>query len=205
MLSQRMNAALRLIPTWAAYPLGLLPLAFICWDAVTGGLGADPVKTLERHLGELALQFVVFGLAISPLCRILRVNLTRFRRAVGLVTFAYVVLHLTVWVTLDLQMRWATIGAELVKRPYIIVGMVGFLAMVPLAATSNNLSIRKMGTMAWRKLHQLTYVSAIAAAVHYLMLVKATSIEPVLYAVVIGLLLIMRLARHLKTRNEGAI
>lgn len=203
MLSQRINAALRLIPTWAAYPLGILPIAFICWDALSGGLGADPVKTLERHLGELALQFVVFGLSISPLCRLLRVNLTRFRRAVGLVTFAYVTLHLTVWVTLDLQMRWVQIGAELVKRPYIIVGMIGFLAMIPLAITSNNLSIRKMGTLAWRRLHQLTYVSAIAAAVHYLMLVKAFSIEPVLYALAIATLLALRLARHLKSRVEG--
>lgn len=203
MFLQRINAALRLIPTWAAYPLGILPLAFVCWDALSGGLGADPVKGLERHLGELALQFVVLGLSISPLCRLLRINLTRFRRAVGLVTFAYVALHFTVWVTLDLQMRWAQVGAELVKRPYIIVGMIGFLAMIPLAITSNNLSIRKMGTMAWRRLHQLTYVSAIAAAVHYLMLVKAFSIEPVLYALAITMLLALRLARHLKSRAEG--
>lgn len=185
----RINGALRAVPTWPVYGLGLMPLALLVGQAFTGGLGIDPVKVLEHELGMLGLQFLVAGLCITPLRWATGVNLIRFRRAVGLLAFLYVALHLAVWVLLDLQLRWAEIWADIVKRPYITAGMVGFVAMLPLAVTSNNLSIRRMGAAAWQRLHRLTYVAAVAGAVHFLWLVKAWPIEPILYlAAVVGLL-----------------
>jgi sulfoxide reductase heme-binding subunit YedZ len=189
----RINGLLRHVPPWTVYLLLALPLASLLWQAVSGGLGPDPVRTLERSLGETGLQLIVAGLLVTPLRRLIGINLIRYRRAIGVMAFAYVALHLTVWVSLDLAFRWAEIGADLLKRPYIIVGMIGFLAMLPLAVTSNNLSVRKLGPVAWNRLHRLTYVAAVAGAVHYLMLVKAWPLEPILYAVAVAVLLALRL------------
>lgn len=194
----RINGALRAVPTWPVYGLGLVPLALLVGQAFTGGLGIDPVKVLERELGMLGLQFLVAGLCITPLRWATGVNLIRFRRAVGLLAFLYVALHLSVWVLLDLQLRWAEIWADIVKRPYITAGMVGFAAMLPLAVTSNTLSIRRMGAAAWQRLHRLTYVAAVAGAVHFLWLVKAWPIEPILYLAAVVALLAWRALRSLR-------
>lgn len=192
-VSGRINGMLRHVPPWIVYLLLAVPLVSLVWQAVSGGLGPDPVRTLERSLGETGLQLIVAGLLVTPLRRLLGVNLIRYRRAIGVMAFAYVALHLTVWVSLDLTFRWAEIGTDLLKRPYIIVGMIGFLALLPLAVTSNNLSVRKLGPVAWKRLHRLTYVAALAGAVHYLMLVKAWPLEPILYAVAVAALLALRL------------
>ncbi len=183
------NGALRRVPTWVLYPLGLVPLAVLIWQAFNGGLGVDPVKGLEHQLGLYGLQLLMAGLLVTPIRRLSGVNLIRYRRAIGLLAFVYVTLHLLTWVFLDLQLRWAEIGADLVKRPYIILGMIGFLAMLPLAVTSNNLSVRRLGAIRWQRLHQLTYVAVVAGAAHYLILVKAWPWEPILYALgAVGLL-----------------
>jgi sulfoxide reductase heme-binding subunit YedZ len=108
------------------------------------------------------------------------VNLTKFRRALGLLTFFYVFLHLLVWLVLDVQIL-SQIWADIIKRPYITIGMVGFLLLIPLAITSNNRSIRKLGPKTWRRLHQLTYLTAILGAVHFVMLSKGFQIEPLIY------------------------
>ena len=189
------NQALRRVPSWPIYLMGAIPLVLLVIQTVTGDLGADPVKTIERSLGEWGLQFIVAGLCISPLRWATGISLIRYRRAIGLLAFFYVALHLTTWVVLDLQFRWAEIGADLIKRPYIIVGMLGFLALLPLAVTSNNLSVRRMGAAAWQKLHRLTYLAALAGAIHYIMLVKAWPPEPLLYLGAVVALLAMRLAR----------
>ena len=187
--AQSINQTLRRVPAWPVYLLGVLPLALIVLQVISGDLGADPVKTLERAVGEWGLKFIVAGLCITPLRWLTGVSLIKYRRAIGLLAFFYVALHLTTWVVLDLQFRWAEIGADLIKRPYIIVGMIGFVALLPLAITSNNLSIRKLGPAAWQKLHKLTYVASLAGAIHYMMLVKAWPLEPILYlGAVIGLL-----------------
>ena len=183
------NQTLRRIPAWPVYLLGALPFALIVLQVIGGDLGADPVKTLERALGEWGLKFIVACLCITPLRWATGVSLIKYRRAIGLLAFFYVALHLTTWVVLDLQFRWAEIGADLIKRPYIIVGMIGFLALLPLAITSNTLSVRRMGAAVWQKLHKLTYVAALAGAIHYMMLVKAWPLEPMLYlGAVVGLL-----------------
>jgi methionine sulfoxide reductase heme-binding subunit len=192
MSAQSINQRLRRIPAWPVYLLGAIPFALLVVQAFTGDLGADPVKFIERDLGEWGLKFIVAGLCVTPLRWATGVSLIKYRRAIGLLAFFYVALHLTTWVTLDLQFRWAEIGADLIKRPYIIVGLIGFTALLPLAVTSNNLSVRKMGAAAWQKLHKLTYIAALAGAIHYMMLVKAWPLEPILYLGAVILLLAVR-------------
>ncbi|MDZ4135239.1 MAG: protein-methionine-sulfoxide reductase heme-binding subunit MsrQ [Paracoccaceae bacterium] len=181
MWTARINGALRPVPPGAVYLLGVLPFGWLVWQTVTGGLGVDPTKVIEHRLGELALQFLVAGLVVTPLRRIAGVNLIRYRRAIGLLAFFYVSLHLATWLLLDIQLRWAEIGADILKRPYITVGMTGFAMMLPLALTSNTWSVRWLGAAAWQRLHRLTYGAAVAGAVHYVWLVKAWPPEPLVY------------------------
>lgn len=195
----RINTFARRVPVNAIYAAGLLPFLWIVWLTLTNGLGPDPVKEIELRLGELGLQFLVAGLVITPL-RWAGLNLIRFRRAIGLLAFFYVAMHLTAWVTLDMGLRWSEMAADLVKRWYIIIGMLGFAAMIPLALTSNNASIRRLGAAAWGRLHRLTYVAALAGAIHYVVLVKAWPVEPLLYLGAILALLLARLWRNHQRR-----
>ena len=181
MIAQRVNGALRRVPPWLVYALGLLPLLWLVVRVLNGDLGVDPVKRIEHDLGLYGLQFLIGGLVVTPLRRLTGVSLIRYRRAIGLVAFFYVSLHLLTWVTLDLQFRWGEVWADIVKRPYIMIGMAGFLAMLPLALTSNNASVRRLGAGRWQMLHRLTYVAALAGAVHFVWLVKAWPPEPLLY------------------------
>jgi sulfoxide reductase heme-binding subunit YedZ len=196
---ERVNRALRSVPTWAVYLGGCLPLAWIVWLTLSGGLGPDPVKEIELRLGLLGLQFLVAGLCITPL-RWLGLNLVRYRRALGLLAFGYVVLHLTTWAVLDMGLRWDQIAADLVKRWYIVIGLAGFVMLVPLALTSNALSIRRMGARAWQRLHRLTYAAVVAGALHYVMVGKVWLAEPLLYLGAIILLLGARLWRSQRMR-----
>lgn len=196
MLAQRINMALRPVPGWVIYPLALVPLMLLVWQTFSGALGVDPVKAIEHRLGEVALQLLVAGLAITPLRWATGVSLIRYRRAVGLMAFLYVVLHLATWLLLDIQLRWAEIGADLLKRPYIMLGMLGFAVMIPLALTSNNASIRRLGPAGWTRLHKLTYVAALAGALHFLLLVKAWPLEPMLYLGGVVALLAIRAIRN---------
>jgi methionine sulfoxide reductase heme-binding subunit len=193
MLAQRINSGLRRVPTWALYCAGVLPLVWLIWQLSQGALGVDPVKRIEHQLGLWGLQLIVAGLVVTPLRRLAGINLIRFRRAIGLLAFFYVTLHLATWLFLDLQLRWGEIWADILKRPYITVGMLGFVVMVPLAITSNAMSVRRMGAALWQKLHRLTYVAALAGAVHYLWLVKAWPPEPIVYLIVVLALLALRL------------
>ena len=190
----RLNTIARRVPTWVVYIVGLLPIPWLLFQAQTGGLGAEPIKALEKELGLLALQLLIAGLAITPARRYLRLNLIKFRRALGLLAFIYVSLHLLVWLVLDVGIL-SQIWADILKRPYITIGMAGFACLVPLAAPSNNFSIRKLGAT-WRKLHRLTYLAAILAGVHFIWLVKGFQIEPLLYMAAILALLVLRLPKR---------
>jgi len=189
---QIINAAARKIPSWVLYILCLLWLPWLVYLAQTGGLGREPIKGLEHALGEFALKLLVIGLAITPLRRHLGINLIKFRRAFGLLAFIYVTLHLAVWVVLDMSLLWGQMWADVWKRPYITIGMAGFLCLIPLAMTSNNWSVRKMGPN-WRKLHKLTYLAILLGAVHFIWLVKGIQLEPLIYMAVILLLLALRI------------
>ena len=192
------NRGARKIPTWAVYIVYLLPVPFLLYLAQTGGLGREPIQALEHELGEIAIQLLIIGLCISPLRRFFGVNLIKFRRAIGLLAFTYVVLHLLVWAVLDVQ-SLERVWADIVKRPYITIGMAGFVLMLPLALTSNNASVRMLGA-AWRKLHLLTYPIALLAAVHFIWVRKGFQLEPLIYLAVIVVLLVIR-----RTRKPGIV
>ncbi len=186
--AQRVNVALSKVPAWLVFLVGALPPFWFLYLGLTGGLGAEPIKALEHRLGELALQMMIAILAVTPLRNWTGINLVKFRRTIGLLTFYYVSCHLLVWLVLDVQIL-GQIWADIVKRPYITIGMLAFTLMIPLAVTSNNLSIRKLGPKNWRRLHQLTYGVGVLGAVHFVMLAKGFQIEPLIYlSIVIALL-----------------
>lgn len=200
-VTETINRGARRVPTLAVYLAGLLPIAWLVWAAGTGGLGVDPVKEMEHRLGLWGLQFLIAGLCITPLRRFAGVNLIRFRRAIGLVAFGYILLHLLVWLMLDMGMLWEQALKDIVKRPYVTMGMLGFAALVPLALTSNDWSVRRLGVQRWRRLHRLTYLAALAGGVHSLWLVKAWPVEPFLY---LGAILALLGLRALPARRVMA-
>ena len=190
---QRINGWLKPVPSWTLYILGALPPAWLFFLAATGNLGADPVKGLERQMGEWALMLMVAVLAVTPLRRIAGLNLVKFRRAIGLLAFFYVLAHFLTWVILDMGLLWQQILADIVKRPYVTLGMAALAMLLPLAITSNNRAIRRLGPQRWQKLHRLTYPAALAGAVHYIWLVKSWPLEPFLYLAAILALLALRI------------
>lgn len=191
-VSQRINGALRRVPAWPIYVIGPIPGLWVFWLALNNQLGADPLQVLEHSLGERGLQLIIITLLITPLRRLTGVSLLKFRRALGVVAFVYVLGHLLTWIVLDQQLYLSAIVEEIIKRPFITLGMIGFLAMLPLAITSNNLSVRRLGPALWRRIHKLAYLAAIAGAAHYLLLVKAWPMEPIVYALVVVALLAIR-------------
>lgn len=195
----RINTTLRRVPTWPLYVLFALPAPWLVYLGATGGLGVEPIKALEHELGLLALQFLIAGLAVTPLRRFVGVNLIRFRRLLGLSAFYYVGCHLLVWLVLDVQIL-AQIWADILKRPYITIGMIAFLLLIPLAVTSSDRAVRRLGPIGWRRLHRLAYPAALLAVLHFVMLRKGLQIEPLIYAGVICALLVMRMQRQGKRR-----
>ena len=184
----------------AIYICGMLPAVSTFYLGLTDQLGADPQNVLERTLGLWALRFLILTLAITPLRRLGGPNVVRYRRAVGLLAFYYAALHLTVYTVLDRGLDLAAIWADILKRPYITVGMLAFTILVPLAITSNAPMIRRLGGAAWQRLHRLVYVAAAAAALHFIMLVKAWPPEPLVYAALVALLLLFRLGVAVQKR-----
>ena len=181
----------RRVPVWSVYLVLAIPAVYFFYLALTGALSIEPIKALEHKLGEFGLQLLIFGLFITPLRRYLSLNLLRFRRAIGVMTYYYITLHLLVWLILDVQVPSAILQ-DIVKRPYITIGMLAFVGITPLAFTSNSYAVRKLG-QSWRKLHRLVYVIAVLGAVHFIMLVKGLQFEPIIYLGVILTLLALRL------------
>jgi sulfoxide reductase heme-binding subunit YedZ len=191
-LAERVNGALRRVPVWPVYVLGALPPVWFFYLGLTGGLGVEPIKEFEHRLGEIGLQALIAALAVTPIRRFTGVSLLRFRRAIGLIAFYYVACHLLVWLVLDIQ-DLGRIWQDIVKRPYITIGMAGFLLLVPLAVTSNNWSVRRLGAAAWKRVHWLAYPATILGAVHFVMVAKGWQIEPFVYLGVILALLATRI------------
>lgn len=189
----------RRLPVWLVYGVALAPMPWLFWQGLTGQLGVEPIERLEHRYGLLALQFLLAGLCISPLRRFAGLNLLRFRRALGLIAFWYVCAHLVVWLLLDLG-KPAEIWADIVKRPYVTVGMLGFLCLLPLALTSNTWSLRRLGAAGWRRLHRLVYPAVLLAGAHFVMLTKGWQPEPLIY---MGLALLL-LALRLRLPGQGS-
>lgn len=188
---EHLNRQLRRLPVWVVYLLGALPAPWLFYLGLTGGLGVEPIEALEHEYGKLALQLMILSLAVTPLRRLTGLNLLRFRRAIGLLCFFYAACHLLVWLVLDVQIP-AQIVADILKRPYITIGLLGFALLLPLAATSNTLSMRRLGRR-WLRLHRLAYVAAVLAALHYVMLAKGFQLEPLAYLAAVVALLATRL------------
>jgi methionine sulfoxide reductase heme-binding subunit len=186
------------VPKLLVYAVGFIPAAIVFWQGFNDRLGADPIKALEHSLGEWALRFLIITLCITPLRQLAGLNLLRYRRAVGLLAFYYAVLHLGVWLVLDQGLDFHAALRDVLRRPYITIGMIGLAAMVPLAVTSNNVSIRRMGGAAWSKLHKLVYAAAALGALHYIMVVKSWPPEPLVYAAIVSVLLGYRAYRKLR-------
>ncbi|MFZ5668951.1 MAG: sulfite oxidase heme-binding subunit YedZ [Pseudomonadota bacterium] len=183
----------------------LAPALWLAWRVVAGDLGTNPIETLIRQLGVWGLRLLLVGLAITPAARLLRrPRLARFRRTVGLFAFAYILLHLSTWIGVDHFFDWRAIGKDIVKRPYIAIGMTAFVLLIPLAATSTNAAIRRLGPVRWRRLHRLIYLIVPLGVVHYDLLVKADHRPPLIYGAIAALLLGWRAAAGLRLRTAPA-
>ena len=183
----------------AIYIVGMLPAIWYFYRGFTDQLGVDPQNVLERALGLWALRFLIASLAISPLRRLGGPNLIRYRRAVGLLAFYYALLHVSVYVLLDQQLDFAAIWADISKRPYIMFGLLAFAIFVPLAVTSNTPMIRRLGRR-WNTLHRFLYVAAVAAVLHFILLVKVWQVEMLIYAACVTVLLAFRLQQSIAKR-----
>uniref|UniRef100_UPI000FDA5F2D protein-methionine-sulfoxide reductase heme-binding subunit MsrQ n=1 Tax=Mesorhizobium sp. Z1-4 TaxID=2448478 RepID=UPI000FDA5F2D len=150
------------------YFIGLAPAVWTFYLGFTNQLGANPIRTLEQDLGIWALRFLIATLTVTPLRDLTGISLMRYRRTLGLLTFYYALLHFFAYMLLDYRLDLQAIVGDIVKRPYITIGMLAFAVLVPLAITSNNWVIRRMGG-AWARLHRWVYLAAAAAALHYLL------------------------------------
>ncbi len=181
---------------WIGKPLlfgvCLMPFAILLHGAVNDQLGANPVERITHVTGEWTLRFLLVTLAMTPLRLILgHAWPIRLRRMLGLFVFFYATLHFLTWSWLDQQLLWSRIVEDIVKRPFVTVGFLGWVLLLPLALTSNRWSIRKLGKR-WAVLHRVVYLIGVLGVLHYLWLVKADLFEPLVYAVILMLLLAMR-------------
>lgn len=179
----------------------LLPAAYLIYALLYDGLGANPAEALQTQTGIWALRFLVVTLLVTPVRRLTRWNpIIQYRRMLGLFAFFYAFLHLLAYAVLDRYFDFSGVWEDVAKRPFITAGMVAFILMVPLAVTSTKGWIRRLGRR-WQLLHRLIYLSAIAAAVHYLWKVKIIGGSPVYYAIIIGALLAFRIVWPIWTRR----
>ncbi|MBP8275693.1 MAG: sulfoxide reductase heme-binding subunit YedZ [Propionivibrio sp.] len=186
------------------FVLGMVPLAHLVWGAWTDGLGANPIEFITRDLGTWTLNFLLLTLCVTPLRVLTGLNwLTRLRRMLGLYAFFYVCLHLTSYLWLDQFFDWPAIAKDIVNRPFITAGFTAFVLLVPLAATSSNAMVRRLGERRWTQLHRTGYAIAILGVLHYWWLAKQGISQPMLYAALLGLLLGCRaLARYQRALSQ---
>ena len=185
------------------FALCLTPLAWLIWRGLSGGLGANPIEASNRFLGDWAMRFLLITLFVTPLRRLFGWSaLMRLRRMLGLFTFAYAALHVSSYVVLDQFFDWSEIWADIVKRRFITVGMITFLLLLPLAVTSTNAMVRRLGGRRWQRLHRLIYLAAVAVIVHFYMMVKADVREPLIYGAIAAVLLGYRAVLALKARKR---
>ena len=177
----------------------LVPLLLLGYDALNGNLGANPIEFFTRTTGVLTLVFLLITLAVSPLRKITGWNeLIKFRRMLGLYAFFYGFLHLITYSIFDKSLSLSAIISDIWQRPFIAVGMLAFFLLIPLAVTSTNGMIKRLGGKNWRKLHQLTYPIAILGVIHFWLIVKSDIFYPALFALVLAWLLAQRIFNALE-------
>ena len=181
----------------------LAPLAWYAWGAYADTLGANPIEAVTRGLGTWALNFLLITLTVTPLRKYSGWNiLVRLRRMLGLFAFFYATLHLSTYIWFDQFFDWPEIAKDIIKRPFITVGMICFVLLVPLAATSNGFALRKLGGRRWQELHRSVYPIGLLAVLHYSWMVKADLGKPLLYAALLGILLGLRVWWRVQERNR---
>jgi sulfoxide reductase heme-binding subunit YedZ len=184
-----------------AWALCFLPVVVLLYRAFTDGLGANPISYVTNWLGQWTFRLLLVGLALTPIRIVTGLAWpVLLRRLVGLFTFFYASLHFLVWILIDHFFNWDQMLADLVKRRYITVGMAALLLLIPLAVTSTNGMVKRLGGNAWRRLHQLVYLVGILAALHFLWLAKGFRPDVFLYAGILALLLGVRLFDALRRR-----
>jgi sulfoxide reductase heme-binding subunit YedZ len=180
----------------------LAPAASIVLRARSGELGANPIAEALNELGLMALVLLIASLACTPLRAATGWTWPiRIRRLLGLLAFAYAALHVTTYAVLDQGLDVRAVLADVVKRKFIFVGFAAFVLMIPLALTSTDASVRRLGYVKWRRLHALVYPAALCAAVHFLWRVKKDLREPLVYAAILGTLLLVRVLAALRRRS----
>jgi len=182
---------------------GLLPLAVLLWRVAHRTLGADAVAIGLNQLGYLALVFLIGSLACTPLKVLTGWTWPiRIRRMLGLFAVAYASLHLLTYVTIDQQLDWAVLWGDVTQRKFMVVGFAAFLLLLPLAWTSTDASVRRLGYARWKALHRLAYVAGVLAVVHFLWRVKLDMQVPLTWAAILAVLFLVRVADAIRTRRR---
>ena len=182
----------------------LVPLAFLLYDWTQGRLGANPIEFFLRATGVLTLTFLLITLAVTPLRKVTgRNDLVKYRRMIGLFAFFYACLHLVTYSIFDKSLDLPAIVADVIKRPFIAVGMAAFLMLVPLAVTSTNGWVKRLGGKNWGRLHKLSYLIAAFGVIHFWMIVKSDVFYPVLFGLVHSSLLGWRIWKWLNSRKPN--
>jgi sulfoxide reductase heme-binding subunit YedZ len=172
----------------------LVPLALLLWDVYHKRVGANPLEYVTRTTGMLALVFLLTTLAVTPVRKIFALNwLIKFRRMLGLFAFFYGFLHLMTYIWFDRYFNLKSIPGDVASRPFIAIGMLAFFLMVPLAITSTNRMVKRLGGKRWNKLHKLIYLAGIAGTLHFWLLVKSDTRLPLTFGFILLLLLAHRL------------
>jgi len=172
----------------------LIPLSLLSYDGWRGQLGANPIEFFLRTTGVLTLSFLIVTLAVTPLRKMFGWNsLIKFRRMLGLFAFFYGTLHLLTYSVFDRSLSLTAIVGDVAQRPFIAIGMAAFLMLIPLAVTSTNGWVKRLGGKKWARLHRLTYVAAILGVIHFWMIVKSDVFYPALFGIVLAGLLVYRL------------
>ena len=182
----------------------LLPVANLAYGVLTSSISGDPVETMTEVTGQWGLRFLLLTLSITPLRKILKLaDLVKFRRMLGLFAFFYAFCHLNVYIVFDQFFDWPEIWRDTVEKKFVFAGMLAIILMIPLAITSTNGWIKRLGGKRWQRLHRLVYIIAIAAVVHFIWLVKADLTQPLIYTLILIFLLGFRLFQ--KFRKNPAV
>ncbi|HEU6449411.1 MAG TPA: protein-methionine-sulfoxide reductase heme-binding subunit MsrQ [Verrucomicrobiae bacterium] len=185
---------------------GLIPLALLIWDKSQNKLGANPQNFIILTTGMMTLIFLILTLAVTPLRKITGWNwLLQFRRMLGLFAFFYGSFHFLCFFSLDRAFSVSSTLSEMVKRKYLIIGSIALVSMIPLAITSTNRMIKRLGGKRWRALHRLAYVAATAGVIHYYMQVKADVRQPLVFAAALAILLGYRIWNFFLNRRPADV
>jgi sulfoxide reductase heme-binding subunit YedZ len=189
----------------AVFLLCLVPLGVLVWRLFTNNLGANPVEFIQHATGDWTLRFLIFTLCITPFRKLFKLpDLIRFRRMLGLFAFFYVCLHFLTYLGPDQSFDLFGMWKDVAKRPFITVGFAAFVSLIPLAITSTEGWIRRIGGKRWQLLHRLIYFAAVCGVVHYYWLVKSDVRKPLFYGALVGILLLWRLGDWFFKRRSQA-